>query len=316
MIKELEIANKWLASGQKAVLAVVADTWGSAPRRAGSLMVIRDDGTFEGSVSGGCVEGTVIAEAQAMLDMVDNARKTLKFSVASETAWEVGLACGGEITIWLFLLRESHRPALSETIASLANGQSGQLTINESSAEWQEVALKPNKAKPFKEKENSIVPIPAPVSLHIVGAVHIAQHLAAMAHECGWDVTIVDPREAFSGNRGFAGAKLATEWPDDYFRNKPLGTGAAVVTLTHDPKLDDAALKEILLSDAFYIGCLGSRKTHASRLDRLESAGFSPDILQKINGPVGLDIGSATPAEIAVSIMAQIIEANRKPNEV
>lgn len=316
MVKELAIAKEWLTTDRNIVLAVVADTWGSAPRRAGSLMVVRADGAFEGSVSGGCVEGTVIAEAQAMLSQSNPSRKTLKFAVASETAWEVGLACGGEITVWLFYLTENQHPALNEAIASLENGQSGQLTFGKNSAQWQETAIKPNKSKPFEENENAVVPVPAPVSLHIVGAVHIAQHLAAMAAECGWDVTVIDPREAFSENRGFAGARMATEWPDDYFHSHPLGTGTAVVTLTHDPKLDDAALKEVLPSDVFYIGCLGSRKTHASRLERLQNAGFSSDTLQKIKGPVGLDIGSATPAEIAVSIMAQIIEAHRKSDEV
>ena len=228
----------------------------------------------------------------------------------------MGLACGGEITIWLFCLTDNHLPALKDACVSLEKGQSGHLILGEHEITWHEVPVKQGRAKPFEENEQAVVPAPAPVSLHIVGAVHIAQHLAAIAAECGWDVTIIDPRGAFTENRAFAGAKMVAEWPDDYFRGRTPGSGTAVVTLTRDPKLDDAALKEVLNTDALYIGCLGSRKTHASRLDRLQDAGFSADTLARINGPVGLDIGSATPAEIAVSIMAQIIAALRKSDEI
>ena len=212
-MKELAIANDCLIAGNMVVLAVVAKTWGSAPRRAGSLMVVREDGSFEGSVSGGCVEGTVISEAQAMLANTspDTSKKTLKFSVATETAWEVGLACGGDITIWLFRLISIHQAAVAAAARSIANGQSGLLSINAHDAAWQESALKPNQQRPFEEDNTAILPVPAPVSLRIVGAVHIAQHLAAMARECGWDVAVIDPREAFTDNRAFAGAALVTD---------------------------------------------------------------------------------------------------------
>ncbi len=313
--QELRAATAWLEARQGVVLAVVARTWGSAPRRAGSLMVVRNDTVFEGSVSGGCVEGAVISEATAMLEAGDGAdwHKELTFAVATEDAWDVGLACGGEITIWLFRLGSHALPALRETLNFLSAGKSLELMFSEAdgSASTQPLSGKSGKPQPSIEGSSHIIPMIAPLSIVVVGAVHIAQHLAAMASECGFSVTIVDPRAVFRENRGFSGATLVDDWPDEYFKRYPVTAATAVVTLTHDPKLDDAALLETLTSDALYIGCLGSKKTHAARLERLQKEGFDADTLGKIHAPIGLDIKAATPAEIAVSVMGQIIQTVR-----
>jgi xanthine dehydrogenase accessory factor len=156
-------------------------------------------------------------------------------------------------------------------------------------------------------------PFNPPLRMILVGAVHIAQPLSAMATLTGYEVIIVDPRESFAATERFPGVALNLEWPDAALEALSLDQRCAVVTLTHDPKLDDPALRIALRSDAFFIGCLGSKKTQASRLGRLEKAGFSPTELERVKGPVGLPIGSRSPAEIAISVLAQVTETLRKP---
>jgi len=316
MHKEISIAQDWLKLGHQAVIAVVAKTWGSAPRGAGSIMVVRDDGLFEGSVSGGCVEGSVIAEAVDLINHNNTGRahKSLQFAVASEQAWEVGLACGGEIEIFLFCLSSCDINILEQLQKSLTARKPVSLSfpLHEGPFQITTASVVAGKPMPKATDDSFIVPFVPSVRLDIVGAVHIAQHLAVMASECDFTVRVIDPRNAFSESRTFGNAALYCEWPDDYFRNNVPDQTTAVVTLTHDPKLDDAALIETLTSNAFYIGCLGSRKTHAARVDRLKSAGFKDEHITKINAPIGLDIGSATPAEIAASVLAEIIQTARK----
>jgi len=150
-----------------------------------------------------------------------------------------------------------------------------------------------------------------PLRVIVVGAVHIAQQLAPLATTAGYDVTVVDPRRAWASGERFPAVALRTDWPDAALRALAPDHRTAVVTLTHDPKLDDPALTAALASPAFYIGALGSRRTQAKRLDRLRAEGFDAAALARIHGPVGLDIGAKSPAEIAVSILAQIIQARR-----
>lgn len=156
-------------------------------------------------------------------------------------------------------------------------------------------------------------PFNPPLRMILVGAVHIAQPLSAMATLAGYEVIIVDPRESFAAAGRFPGVVLRTEWPDAALEAIGLDPRCAVVTLTHDPRLDDPALQVALRSDAFFIGCLGSKKTHASRLRRLGKAGFTEGDLERVKGPVGLPIGSRSPAEIAVSVLAQVTQTLRKP---
>ena len=157
-----------------------------------------------------------------------------------------------------------------------------------------------------------IQPFNAPLRLVIVGAVHIGQHLAGNALACGYDVVVVDPRQAFASEARFPGVALNTEWPDFALEQISLDTRSALVTLTHDPKLDDPALQVALRSPAFYIGALGSKKTQAARIERLQQAGFGETEIARLKAPVGLDIGARSPAEIAVSIMAEITATLRK----
>jgi xanthine dehydrogenase accessory factor len=150
-----------------------------------------------------------------------------------------------------------------------------------------------------------------PLELMLVGAVHIAQPLAAMARLAGYGVAVIDPRSAFATEDRFPGVRLHPQWPDEFFAKTPLGARSALVVLAHDPKIDDPALEAALSSPAFYIGALGSKKTHAARLERLAGRGFAPEALARIRGPVGLSIGSRSPAEIALSILAQMTQTLR-----
>ena len=312
MLKELQYAQKWLADGHPIVLAVVAQTWGSAPRPKGSLMVIHEDGHFEGSVSGGCVEGSVIGEASVL--MGTHTSKTLDFTVASEDAWQIGLACGGQIQIQLFPLGKNDAAPIKSALEYLGNRRAGELVLSKTKfgTSFSTDSKPENSQVPLVETEQDLTLIiwPLPV-LCIVGAVHIAQALTSMAVACGYDTTIIDPRGIFVEERNFSGATIVHDWPDEFLQTHRLDASSALVTLTHDPKIDDAALLAGLGSDAFYIGSLGSKKTHAARIERLLEQGVAADQLERIHGPIGLNIGSKSPAEIAVSIMAQITAARR-----
>lgn len=313
MKKIFQSLASWHQDGQSVALAVVHKTWGSAPRRAGSLMGIAEDGRFEGSVSGGCVEGSVIAEAMAL--MPNGGSKLLHFAVASEDAWQVGLACGGEIEIQLVTLSGDITGCASAIDHALNHRLPQTLFIGLNDGTMK--LVQGTDGETHKLHADSLyLPILPRRHLVIIGAVHIAQHLSVMAHEAGYDITIIDPRAAFVENRGFGSAALVEDWPDEVFRASPPDTHTAVVALTHDPKIDDAALLPALESDCFYIGALGSRKTQAARQERLEKSGVPEDQLSRIHGPIGLNIGAANPAEIAVAILAEITQALRQQNAV
>ncbi|PCI63142.1 MAG: XdhC/CoxI family protein [Kordiimonadales bacterium] len=316
MQSELEFAVTWLKDKKNIVIAVVASTWGSAPRPVGSMMVINSEGHFEGSVSGGCVEGSIVAEATALLSSPGH--KVLTFAVGNDDAWQVGLACGGTIEIHLYSLSPDAFPAIEAALHAHKTRQTGALTVSNGGESVTFTATTTTTSDPAATgtithefgAECMVLPIAPNLKLVIIGAVHIAQALAPMATVCGFDVTVVDPRELFLGERVFGDAERIHDWPDEYLAAHPLDASSALVTLTHDPKIDEAALKAGLKSDCFYIGALGSKKTQQSRIDRL-SPYFTQEQLGRIHGPVGLSIGAKSPAEIAVSIMAELTETRR-----
>lgn len=292
-------ARAWRDAGHALKLATVIRTWGSAPRRVGAHLLVRDDGLFEGSVSGGCVEGAVIAEAQAL----QSGGKRLDFGVADAQAWEVGLACGGQISVLVQAVGESGFPfALLEHLAAArASGQAVTLATDLATGQTREAS-----------EGDFVHRYDPPLRLMLIGAVHISQAMVPLALGLGITPLVVDPRGAFAAGPRFAGIEVDGRWPDEALTDwKPDGA-SAVVALTHDPKLDDVALAAALKSDAFYVAALGSRKSHAARLERLGVLGFDGDTLARIKGPAGLDIGAANPAEIALSIAAQMIEAWRR----
>ncbi len=316
-----EIALDWHRKGRGAALATVVETWGSAPRQAGSQLAISGAGEIMGSVSGGCVEGAVVVEAQEAL--TDGKPRVLTFGVTDETAFSVGLACGGTIRV------------LVEPIGT-AGGLPVEMleTLVERRAKRQPVAYgilpeawtrriierdDPAVQGRFRadrsglEDDGEFVAIfNPPLRMMVVGAVHIAQALVPMARLAGYDPVLIDPREAFGSSERFPGETIVHDWPDEALQAQGLDARTAVVTLTHDSKLDDPAIIAALASNVFYLGCLGSTRTHAKRLDRLREAGVNKAALARIHAPVGLDIGARTPAEIAVSVLAQVTQALRK----
>lgn len=298
----LGVADTWRAAGRAVAIATVVSSWGSAPRRAGAQMVIDETGVIAGSVSGGCVEGEVIAAALAMLEQPAASGIVLQFDVADDIAWRVGLACGGRIAVLLLAVRSGG--FAPELLAETLNTTEAVLDLDENGAQL----AAPDCAHSGAGLRLRYGPAPR---LAIIGAAHIAQHLAPIARMLGYAVTVIDPRSQFATTERFPGIALDTRWPDEALVAWQPDGASAVIALTHDPKLDDPALAVALRSQAFYIAALGSRKTQAARLERLAAAGIDAQTLARIHGPAGLNIGAATPAEIAVSVAAQLTAARR-----
>jgi len=320
----LDIAQAWLEEGRSVALATVIETWGSAPRPVGSHLIVADGGSFEGSVSGGCVEGAVVAEALEILRK-DKPARILEFSVSDSEAWETGLACGGTIRVhveplqrWLSEDLRAFRQK-RQSVAVLSNPEGGPrilITAEDVSGDLSPSSAVLETARRMLAEDRSglanglfVRSYGPPWTIYVIGAVHIAQTLVPMAKLAGFEVCVVDPRKAFATETRFPETRIVAEWPQEAFAELPLDAHAAVVVLTHDPKIDDPALAAALKSDAFYIGALGSRKTHERRLGRLAEAGFPVDQLTRIAGPVGLDLGGRSTGEIAVSILAEIVGA-------
>ncbi len=304
-------------------MATVIETWGSAPVRAGGQLAIASVEEFQGSVSGGCVEADVIAAA---LDVIETGRpETLSFGVADETAWRAGLACGGKIRVHVARLDPKTDLAFVEKLDTavaartpivvatrLADGERNIFDATTATAPQLAEALRRGRSALDDDGDTFLHAFTPPPRVLIVGATHIAQHLAAMATASGYDVKVLDPRSAFASATRFNPSQIVAGWPDDVFARLAADPFSAIVTLTHVDHIDDEALSIALKSPCRYIGSLGSRKTHAKRVARLESAGFSDADIARIHAPVGVDIGAETPGEIATSILAEIITAFRK----
>ncbi|MBF9058845.1 XdhC/CoxI family protein [Rhodobacterales bacterium HKCCSP123] len=313
-----ELALEWHRAGRGAVVATVVETWGSAPRAVGAQMVVSGEGEMEGSVSGGCVEGAVVVEA---MDLVGSgAAKLLEFGVSDDEAFAVGLACGGRIRVLvepvggalpvalleeLVAARAARRP-----VAYVADLEGDARRLDGPEA-WGE-RFRMDRSGVEEDGRTFVHVHNPPLRMLVVGAVHIAQALVPMARIAGYDVKLIDPRPAFGAAARFPGVDIVEDWPDEALGALGLDPRTAVVTLTHDPKLDDPAIRAALGSDVFYLGCLGSSRTHAKRVARLEEAGFASDDIARIHAPVGLDIGARGPAEIAVSVLAEVTQRLRK----
>ncbi len=311
-----ETALTWHRAGRGAVLATVVETWGSAPRPVGSQLAIAGDGEIAGSVSGGCVEGAVIVEAQDALE--DGKPRMMEFGVSDDQAFAVGLACGGRIRVMIEPVGAVMPEAmLADLVAARAARIPVAYVVN---PEAQMRGLAEASAYPDRfaadrsgfEGEEFIAIHNPPLKLIVVGAVHIAQPLLVMARLAGYAPVLIDPRSTFGTKTRFPSEQIIDEWPDEALNAQGLDARTAVVTLSHDPKIDDPAIITALRSDVFYIGCLGSTRTHAKRVARLEDAGFNKTQIARIHGPVGLNIGSRSTAEIAISIMAQITQCLHK----
>ncbi len=311
-----ETALRWHEEGRGAALATVVQTWGSAPRRTGSQLAISGAGEIAGSVSGGCVEGAVVAEA---LDAMQNATSVmLEYGVSDGDAFAVGLACGGTIRVLVEPVGAGMPVAVLQELVAARKARrpvayvTGEGVEKRLAYEGYEARFRRDSSGYEEDGKTFIAIHNPPLRLIIVGAVHIAQALVPMARIAGYDPVVIDPRESFATKARFPDATLLHDWPDEATRAVGLDARTALVLLTHDPKLDDPALEQALNSDAFYIGALGSKRTHAARLQRLEDKGFSQGQMARIHGPVGLDLGAAGPAEIAVAILAEMTQVLRQ----
>jgi len=325
----LATAIDWLAEGSGVAVATVIQTWGSAPQAPGSQLLIDAEGNFLGSVSGGCVEAEIVAQAA---DVIATATpKQLEFGVEDHTAWKVGLACGGSIRVFVEPLEATgstdgvlHRLMRDvesrRSVALITNLATGARSLAHSAgdvghdlAPVLDEAFRRDKSMPVAGGEGELfinVFSPTP-RLIVVGAVHIAQQLVPMARALGHDVVVLDPRSAFATEQRFGETQIVREWPDEALPKIGLDARTALIALTHDPRIDDPALIAALASNAFYVGALGSRKTHAARVERLLQAGVPAADIERIHAPIGLDIGAQGAAEIALSIVAEITAVQR-----
>jgi len=295
----LAAARAW--AGEPLALATVVSTWGSAPRPRGSHMLVHGDGRFEGSVSGGCVESDIL---QTAAEVIAGAPfQVRRYGVADAAAWEVGLPCGGEIAVMVQpVSAEGFDPELFDRIAD-AREQGDSLAVHT------DLDTGHSSERPLETGEIFINRYDPPRRLLIVGAVQIAQSLAALARTLGIEVVVIDPRARFLTEERFPGVTLDDRWPDEAVAAYRPGPATAVVTLSHDIKIDDPALIAALGSEAGYVGALGSRRSHAARRERLAAAGLSAGTIDRVDGPVGIDIGAIGPSEIALSIAAAMIGA-------
>jgi xanthine dehydrogenase accessory factor len=332
--------DRWQAEDKPIALATVIQTWGSSPRRAGAKMALTPDGKITGSVSGGCVEGAVYETGVDVLNL--NRPQLLHFGVADETAWEVGLACGGSIDIFVKPLDKEFFKSLrsvlvKESAAVLVTvvrgsdhllghemliGEDGRIAgtisndLNEQALNLAQETLAQGESRRVMLNENTEVFMEAvlpPSTLIAVGGVHITIALMALAKTLGYRTVVIDPRSAFGNEDRFPNVdQLIPLWPDEAFQQVPITRATAIAMLTHDPKLDDPALKIALPSQAFYIGALGSKTTQAKRRQRLLDDGLTEEQLNRLHGPIGIEIGAGTPEEIAMSIMAEVVAARNK----
>lgn len=340
VIDKLDI---WRDSDQDIAIITVVETWGSAPRPVGSKMIATKKGGIAGSVSAGCVEGAVIDESMEVVD--EGKPRLIEFGVADDSAWEVGLACGGTIKVFIepgWALDSIYKPLKEHLISrkpfvtvSVLDGADekinqkilvepngdiiGDLLLSEESGfKINDVLqlLDDGKSTSMDLKDGTRIFIesyPLPSKLIIIGAVHLAENLITIANSAGFDTILIDPRQGFASRERFPHVKeLVLEWPDQAMSNMVLDKSAYIAVLTHDPKLDDPALQIALRSNAHYVGALGSRRTNQKRLARLREAGLSEDQLSKLHAPIGLDLGGRSQGEIAISIMAEIVKVKNQ----
>ena len=335
MLDILDTITSWEKADTRFTIATVVDTWRSAPRLPGSAMAIRDDLQFAGSVSGGCVEGSVIKASKEVL--TGGPAQLLRFGVSNDEAWSVGLSCGGAIKvyvepfighvnkeIWTALISQIDNDRSCCLVRQLSNNPShhlireGETTSHLPEAVQQAVrqGLLTGHSAYVKDGE---VPyfvqiFPKKDHLVIIGAAHISADLVQLAQQQGFRITVIDPRGLFTESlKNLCDPEsLIRAWPESALKEIKLDHSVYVVMLTHDPKIDDQALHQLLRSPVKYIGALGSRKTHQKRLLRLSEAGYTDEEIARIHAPIGLDIGSSTPSQIALSIMAEVIQVKNQ----
>jgi len=301
-LEVLKTSAAWIAAGRRCELITVIKTWGSSPRPIGATLAICEDGTVIGSVSGGCIEDDLIARVRdhGISRIVP---EIVSYGITADEAHRFGLPCGG--TIELSIEPLSERSRIAELLQRLEQHELVQRRLDLRSGE---VDL--SKAAPgaqMQVSEQAMVTLHGPRwRLLIIGAGQLSRFLAQIATAMDYHVIVCDPREEYRSGWHVDGVQLVHDMPDDTVLAMQLDRRSAVVALTHDPKLDDMALMEALKSDAFYVGAIGSRLNNSKRRERLVEFDLTPEQLARLHGPIGLYIGSKTPSEIAISILAEM----------
>lgn len=311
----LRTLRDWRAANKRALLATVVRTWGSSPRPTGSIMALCEDGSVVGSVSGGCIEDDLIHTytrkytqgAGSGGPVPDSAGppRLVKYGITADEAHRFGLPCGG--TLELLLEFDPQCAALDDLLSELEQGRLVKRTVAlaDGSVSLQACSTPTELKLCTRTLSNVFGP---GYRILIIGAGQMSEYLATMAQFSGFAVTVCDPREEYRGSWSVPGVRLSQDMPDDIMTSFRPDTRSAVIALTHDPKLDDLALLEALKSSAFYIGAIGSRRNNMARKVRMiEHFDETETSLQRLRGPIGLFIGSKTPPEIAVSIMAEVL---------
>ncbi len=332
----LDAIEGWVARGDRVALATVVETKKSAPQPAGTKMGINELGEVCGAVSGGCVEGAVVEVAETVIE--GSAPRLLHYGIADDDAWDVGLPCGGEISVWVQgyaagdlqagfseLAQSGMRAALVTLVEGgpelgarmlLREGAEPEGTLGDPDLDAASVALARDALWSERNELHEVhgakvfIDVAAPPPrLVIVGAVDFAAQLSEVARMSGWRPFVIDPRARFATTARFPAAeRVIVAWPQEGFAElDPIDPATAIAVLTHDPKLDDAALIAALDSEASYIGAMGSRRAQERRRERLLNAGIDPARLNRVSAPIGLDIGALSAAETALSIMAEIV---------
>jgi xanthine dehydrogenase accessory factor len=305
---DLEVLRKsaeWLAAGKRVLLVTVVKTWGSSPRPPGALLAVREDGQVVGSVSGGCIEDDIVERSRREGAYVRRPQM-VTYGVSADDARKYGLPCGGTIQLVLEPLTAESR--IDELLASVQAGRLIARRLELDSAAVDLAAARATDGLAFDGQVLTTVHGPR-YRILVIGAGQLSRYLAQIAVGLDFQVTVCDPREEYTETWDIPGVTLVKTMPDDTVVAMHLDERCAVVALTHDPKLDDLALMEALKSPAFYVGALGSRANNAQRRKRLEEFDLRPEQIERLHGPIGLYIGSRTPPEIAISILAEIIAA-------
>ena len=301
-LQVLKSACAWQKDGHRVVLATVVKTWGSAPRPIGALTAIRGDGMVVGSVSGGCVEDDMILRVRNR-DLVQDKPATTQYGVSAEEAQRFGLPCGGTLELVLEPLNE--RSGLDKLLAHVERHELVKRTLDMDTGLANIESAVNSDQLTFDGKLFTTIHGPR-WRLLIIGAGQLSKYLAEMGQALDYNVVVCDPREEYADTWDVPGAELKRGMPDDIVNELNLDGHSAVVTLTHDPKLDDMALLEALKSPAFFVGAIGSKKNNDARRARLADFDLSQDEIARLRGPVGLKIGSKTPPEIAIAILAEM----------
>lgn len=304
----LKTCIAWLEAGRRVALATVVETWGSAPRPVGAWLAIREDGQLVGSVSGGCVEDDLISRVRSEV-LSQALPQVVLYGVSKEEAARFGLPCGGTLRLVvepapeLPILRRLHEritaKMLTTRVLDLASGSASLHDATRSDTPSFDGRLMRSIHGPRWR-------------LVLIGAGQLSQYVANIALGADYEVVVVDPREEFAAGFGVEGVAFARGMPDDVILELDIDSNTAIIALTHDPKLDDMALLEALKSPAFYVGALGSRANTAKRKERLALFDLAPEEIERLHGPAGLYIGSRTPAEMAISILAEVIAAKHR----